>query len=116
MPLITQTSFRTHQDTSEKYGRRIAFSAWYSLNTCVPGTKAARTLEDKISHRTPDFSSQAVRLKDSETIIGFVPVLFPLVVEAAVQRQEFIPNMGPTATGFLLDLAEVVQAELDASE
>lgn len=115
--LVTKQSFRTHQDTSEKYGRRIAFCAWENLSTCVPGTQAARRYQDLIVPATPNFSTVA-RMQDKTPaeIFGFPPKRFSDVVEIAIENQKYIPNMGPTAANFLLDLAEVVQTELGATE
>jgi hypothetical protein len=111
--LVTKQSFRTHQDTSEKYGRRIAFCAWENLSTCVPGTHAARRYQDLIVPATPDFSTVArMQEKTPAEVFGFPPRLFSEVVEIAVENQKYIPNMGPTAANFLLDLAEVVQMEI----
>ncbi len=115
-PLITSTSLLTHQDTSKRYSQRIAGAAWRSLNACVPGTRAAHDNRRKIDWRTPDFTIHAVAGPLMKEVTGFQPLTFTFMVDEAVERQSHIPTLGPTAANFLLNLAEVVEAEIDTSE
>jgi|GEM_PF-4269426 len=115
--LVTADSLRTHQDTSERYSQRIAFNAWDNLSTCIPGTRAARRNQKLIVPGTPDFSDYVnMQTKYPNEALGYPAKNFSAIVEIAVENQKNIPGMGPTAANFLLDLAEVVEIELDTNE
>jgi hypothetical protein len=121
-PLVTKQSFLFHQDASHRYGQTIAFCAWNNLSTCVPGTASAHRYEKRITPATPNFSEYAAiyptddRHPDQVVVMGYRAEAFSSIVASVVEYRQHIPQMGPTAVNFLLDLAGVITADLAANE